>query len=218
LAEKIKREGDSIPELPGLSVAVGLKNVGGNEKFYLKLLLQFLETNRGSAKEIREASANQDRSLAVRLAHTIKGIAGTLGAGGLAQAAGKLEKSLKNGETSGLSALFHEFESNLNQVMNSIETSQAAKNEKADIDTRSGTKPIDNSVVHPIITELFDLMESDLVEALRRLKDLAEYLASSKLGKQFSLLENQMDNFDIPAATNTLKEIAKELNLSLGEN
>ena len=218
LAEKAEREDDSMPELPGISVAVGLKNVGGNEKFYLKLLLQFLDTNRDSANEIREALTKNYRSLAVRLVHTVKGIAGTLGAGGLAQVAGKLEKTLKTGETSGLSALLHEFESNLNQVMHSIEKSQTAKNEKVDIGARSGKNPIDNAVVHPIIRELFDLMESDLVEALRRLKDLAEHLANSKLDEQFSLLENQMDNFDIPAASHTLKAIAKELNLSLGED
>jgi two-component system sensor histidine kinase/response regulator len=218
LAEKAEREDDSMPELPGISVAVGLKNVGDNEKFYLKLLLQFLDTNRDSANEIREALTKNYRSLAVRLVHTVKGIAGTLGAGGLAQVAGKLEKTLKTGETSGLSALLHEFESNLNQVMHSIEKSQTAKNEKVDIGARSGKNPIDNAVVHPIIRELFDLMESDLVEALRRLKDLAEHLANSKLDEQFSLLENQMDNFDIPAASHTLKAIAKELNLSLGED
>jgi hypothetical protein len=87
-----------------------------------------------------------------------------------------------------------------------------------DIGERSGRNPIDSAVVHPIIRELFDLMESDLVEALRCLQDLAEHLANSKLGEQFRLLENQMDNFDIPAASDTLKAIAKELNLSLGED
>ena len=60
-------------------------------------------------------------------------------------------------------------------------------------------------------------MESDLVEARSRLEDLAEHLANSKLGEQFKTLENQMDIFDIPAALDTLKAIADELNLSWGE-
>ena len=181
-------------------------------------MLQFFDTNRDSANEIREALAKKDRSLSVRLAHTVKGVAGTLGAGELAQVAGELEKKLKTGETTGLSASFHEFESHLNQVMHSIEKSQTGKNEKVDIGEPSGRNPIDNAVVHPIIRELFDLMESDLVEALSRLEDLAEHLANSKLGEQFKLLENQMNNFDIPAALDTLKATAKELNLSLGED
>ena len=218
LPEKAQREDDSMPELPGISVAVGLKNVGGNEKFYLKLLLQFFDANRDSANEIREALAQKDRSPAVRLAHTVKGIAATLGAAELAQAAGELEKTLKTGETAGLSALLHEFESHLNQVMHAIEKSQPAKNEQVDIHARSGQNPIDHAVVHPIIRDLHDLLESDLVEALRRLEDLAGHLANSKLGEQFKLLENQMDNFDIPAASDTLKAIAKALSLSLGED
>jgi hypothetical protein len=58
-------------------------------------------------------------------------------------------------------------------------------------------------------------MESDLVEALNRLEDLAGHLANSKLGEPLKQLENQMNNFDIPAALDTLKAIAKELNLPL---
>jgi two-component system sensor histidine kinase/response regulator len=218
LEQKAEREDDSMTELPGISVAEGLKKVGGNEKFYQKLLLQFLDTNRDSANEIIEALEKKDQSLAVRLAHTVKGVAGTLGAGELAQVAGELEKTLKTGEITGLSSSIHLFESHLNQVMHSIEKSQTGRNEKVDIGERSGRNPIDSAVVHPIIREMFDLMESDLVEALRRLQDLAEHLANSKLGEQFRLLENQMDNFDIPAASDTLKAIAKELNLSLGED
>ena len=69
----------------------------------------------------------------------------------------------------------------------------------------------------PIIRDLFNLMESDLVEANNRLNDLAGHLADSILDEQFKMLENQMDIFDIPAALDTLKAIANELNLSLGE-
>jgi PAS domain S-box-containing protein len=215
--DKAQPEDDSIPELPGISVADGLKKVGGNEKFYRKLLLQFLDTNRESANEIRAALEKKDQTLAVRLAHTVKGVAGTLGAGALAQVAGELEKALKTGETNELSALLHEFASHLNQVMQSIEKSEAGKIEKIGNGESSGQDPVDNAVVGPVIEELIDLMESDLVEARSRLEDLAEHLANSKLGEQFKTLENQMDIFDIPAALDTLKAIADELNLSWGE-
>ena len=52
---------------------------------------------------------------------------------------------------------------------------------------------------------------------LIRLGYLNEEKLVAFLSKQFKMLENQMDNFDIPAALDTLKAIAKELNLSLGE-
>ena len=91
------------------------------------------------------------------------------------------------------------------------------KNDKVDIGKPTGKKPIDNDAVKPIITELFDLMESDLAEALSRLEDLAEQLADSDLDEKYKLLENQLNNFDIPAASDTLKSIVKALNLSTGE-
>ncbi len=215
LEDKTEREDDSITELQGISVADGLKKVGGNEKFYRKLLQQFLNTNRESANEIREALEKKDQTLAVRLAHTVKGVAGTLGAGTLAQVAGELEKTLKTGETGEFSALLYKFESHLNQVMQAIEKSKAGKVEKMKNGESSDRDPVDNTVVGPIITELFDLLETDLVEARNRLEVLSKHLTSSILGEQFKKFEDQMDIFDIPAALDTLKAISNELALNL---
>ena len=218
LEDKADREGDPMLELPGISVANGLKKVGGNEKFYHKLLLQFLDTNQDSANEIREALEKKDQLLAVRLAHTVKGVAGTLGADALAKVAGEVEKELKGDETGELSHKLGQFESHLNQVMRSIEKSEAGKKENIENSESSGRAPVISEVVGPIITDLFDLLETDLVGARSRLEDLAGHLANSKLGEQFKMLEHQMDIFNIPAAADTLKAIASELNLSLGED
>jgi two-component system sensor histidine kinase/response regulator len=218
LEDKTEREGDPWAELQGISVSDGLKRVGGNEKLYRKLLIQFLDTNRESVNEIREALKIKDQTLAVRLAHTVKGVAATLGANALAQVAGELEKALQSEETGELSNLLEQFESHLNQVMQSVENFQANIKEKPERSERSDQSPVDSAVVSPIIKELFDLMETDLGEARSRLEDLAGHLANSDLGEQFKMLESQMDLFDIPDALDTLKAIANELNLSLEED
>ena len=207
LEDKTEREDASLAELHGISVADGLKKVGGNEKFYHKLLLQFLDTNRESGHEIREALAKKDQTSAVRLAHTVKGVAGTLGADALAQAAGELEKTLKNAETGELSSLLEQFESHLNPVMQSIENSKIVKKETLESGQSTGQDPVDGAVVGPIIAELTDLMETDLVEARSRLEALGKHLANSTLGRQFKQLQDQMDIFDIPAALDTLKKM-----------
>ena len=113
--------------------------------------------------------------------------------------------------------VIEQFESHLNQVMQSIEKSKTDKKDEIISGESSGQDFIDNTVVGPIIRDLFNLMESDLVEASNRLNDLAGHLADSIFDEQFKMLENQMDIFDIPAALDTLKAIANELNLSLGE-
>jgi CheY-like chemotaxis protein len=217
LKDEAAREGDPFPELQGISVSDGLKHVGGNKILYRKLLIQFFDTNRESVNEIKEALKIKDQTLAVRLAHTVKGVAATLGAGALAQVAGELEKELKSDETGELSRILEQFESHLNQVMQSIEKSKTDIKDETVSGESSGQDYIDNTVVGPIIRDLFNLMESDLVEASNRLNDLAGHLADSIFDEQFKMLENQMDIFDIPAALDTLKAIANELNLSLGE-
>jgi HPt (histidine-containing phosphotransfer) domain-containing protein len=84
-------------------------------------LLQFLDTNRDSTEEIRDALEKKDLQVAIRLAPIVKGVAGTLGADALARVAGELEKALKTAETGGLATLLNEFDSQLSQVMQSIE-------------------------------------------------------------------------------------------------
>ncbi|MEX1330526.1 MAG: response regulator, partial [Desulfobacterales bacterium] len=217
LEDKTEREAAPLTELNGISIVNGLQKVGGNEKLYRKLLLQFFDTHRESVNEIREVLTQKDQTLAVRLAHTIKGVAGTLGADSLAQVAGELEKELKSEETGEPSRILEQFESHLNQVMQSIEKSKTDKKDEIVSGESSGQDFIDNTVVGPIIGDLFNLMESDLVEANNRLNDLAGHLADSIFAEQLKMLENQMDIFDIPAALDTLKAIANELNLSLGE-
>jgi len=217
LEDKTEREAAPLTELNGISIVSGLQKVGGNEKLYRKLLIQFFDTNRESVNEIKEALLIKDQTLAVRLAHTVKGVAATLGAGALAQVAGELEKELKSDETGELSRILEQFESHLNQVMQSIEKSKTDIKDETVSGESSGQDYIDNTVVGPIIRDLFNLMESDLVEASNRLNDLAGHLADSTFDEQFKMLENQMDIFDIPAALDTLKAIANELNLSLGE-
>jgi HPt (histidine-containing phosphotransfer) domain-containing protein len=88
-------EADELPEVAGLNVAQGLVRVAGNKKLYRKLLRQFSSTEADAAQRIASALAEKDRALAERLAHTVKGVAGNIGAGAVQNAAAHLEKSIK---------------------------------------------------------------------------------------------------------------------------
>ena len=69
-------EADELPDVPGLNTAEGLMRVAGNKKLYRKLLRQFSTTEADAAQRIASALAENDRALAERLAHTVKGVAG----------------------------------------------------------------------------------------------------------------------------------------------
>ncbi len=80
----------------GLDTKDGLSRVAGNRKLYLKLLRQFVEQQGPAVAQITGALASGDTALAERLAHTLKGVAGNIGAKPVQTAAGALEKLIRD--------------------------------------------------------------------------------------------------------------------------
>jgi two-component system sensor histidine kinase/response regulator len=86
-----------IPPIDGLDSADGLRRVGGNTKLYIKLLRQFASQPADAVGEIFAALAANDAETATRLAHTLKGVAGNLGAREVQDAAAAVETLLRDG-------------------------------------------------------------------------------------------------------------------------
>jgi signal transduction histidine kinase/CheY-like chemotaxis protein/HPt (histidine-containing phosphotransfer) domain-containing protein len=88
---------DALPHVEGLAADEGLARVAGNKKLYLKLLRQFVAQEADAAVRISACLTAGDRGTAERLAHTVKGVAGSLGAGAVQAAGGVLEKAIGDG-------------------------------------------------------------------------------------------------------------------------
>ncbi len=86
---------EKLPVIDGIDTADGLSRVGGNLKRYVKVLEQFVENQGQVESALNQSVEKEDWETAVRLAHTLKGIAGTIGASELQKLAAELEKSLK---------------------------------------------------------------------------------------------------------------------------
>lgn len=84
-----------VPPVDGLDSADALRRVGGNTKLYVKLLRQFASQQADVIGEIRAALAANDAESAIRLAHTLKGVAGNLGARAVQDAAATVETLLR---------------------------------------------------------------------------------------------------------------------------
>jgi two-component system sensor histidine kinase/response regulator len=85
-----------FPALDGLDSADGLRRVGGNHKLYMKLLREFASQQADAVEQVRAALARNDHESATRVAHTLKGVAGSLGAGPVQTAAAAVEKLLRD--------------------------------------------------------------------------------------------------------------------------
>ena len=108
-----------LPELPGIDKTEGLRRMMNKPRLYEKVLRDFHARFIEEPQIIRSAIDSGDLSTAERRAHSIKGLAGTIGATGLQNAAKTLETALREDDPS-RERLFAEFESELNRVIGGI--------------------------------------------------------------------------------------------------
>ena len=80
-----------VPPIEGIDIAGGLKRVAGNQKLYRSLLEQFVAKQADASSQIADALEKNDRALAERLAHTMKGVAANLGMSLTQETAARLE-------------------------------------------------------------------------------------------------------------------------------
>ena len=93
-----RRRKRSCRSIEGVDTDAGLRRVVGNRRLYLDLLRKLASERESTPAEIREALAQGDTEKAARLAHTLRGIAGNLGAVRVHQEAGEIEKQINSGE------------------------------------------------------------------------------------------------------------------------
>ena len=87
-AEALKRN--------GIDYDGAMERFGGNAELYERLALKFLDDTHFAALE---------QALAVREAHTLKGVAGNLSFAALYEAASKVNAALREGDLAGATAL-----------------------------------------------------------------------------------------------------------------
>jgi PAS domain S-box-containing protein len=94
--EHIESESVSLPELEYFEVDEGLSRVNNNSELYLKLLRSFREKYRELLQTL-EVDLTGDAEQMVSVAHSVKGVAGNLGAQGVFQSAKDLERKARDG-------------------------------------------------------------------------------------------------------------------------
>ncbi|HSC82510.1 MAG TPA: response regulator, partial [Pseudomonas sp.] len=86
-----------LTNLEGINQVAGMAACQGRRALYLRLLRMFHSANQGFAAQFQAARADADLSAATRLAHSLRGSAGNIGATGVAQAAAALEQLCRSG-------------------------------------------------------------------------------------------------------------------------
>ena len=115
------RETPVLPVLDGIDTERGLSRTGGNILLYKHLLVKFHSDNQTVLQDLDRAVETEDQETAVRIAHTIKGLSGTIGAEALQAVAAELEAALKSGLQSDTGELRQQFGGLLKEVLAVLE-------------------------------------------------------------------------------------------------
>ena len=118
--------GAQAPAQP-LNLEQAAEALGGDHELLLQVLQRFHQDFVQAPEQLREALGQQRFDVAVRLVHTLKGLAPTLGAGTLHQLAVRFEQGLRQ-QDAGLQA---EFEQELDRVLRAIEQSSGPQGGQA---------------------------------------------------------------------------------------
>ena len=184
-----KEELPPLPELPGISVETGLSRSGGNQKLYRNLLVKFYCDNQDITQQIQAAIKSKDQELAIRIAHTIKGVAGTIGAEKVQSTGAKLEAILKSNFNDDHSDLISEFGEVLTSVLDVLAPFAAAQ--KKDTSDKKNSQQADDQK----LAEFLEIL-------LPRLKKRKPKPCKEVMG--------QMNHFSFPDAYRSkIKELEK---------
>ncbi|MBV8621011.1 MAG: response regulator [Curvibacter sp.] len=112
----------AVLQIPGLDIGQGLRRAIGNIPLYLSLLRKFMQEQREIPALIEEAMEVQDWPRAELLAHTLKGVAGNIGAHEVQLAASRLEAALgESAQHPTARAMLSPLSSHLQALIHSIE-------------------------------------------------------------------------------------------------
>ncbi len=193
-------ETDGLPaELPGINIAQGLRYVDNKAKLYRSLLGKFLSGQRGVASEMRQALEVGDKVLAERLAHTLKGTAGTIGAQAVQASANLLEAAIHENRPRGeLDDLLSRLDTDLRVVIAGLETLTCAGET-----VRPAANP--GGAFEDVCGRLITLLSCDDFGAITMLEDNSDLLRSG-LAERFGPIAEAIQQIDFPEALRLMQQ------------
>jgi two-component system sensor histidine kinase/response regulator len=203
----IAAAGAALPEVAGLDAAAGLKRVGGNHRLYLELLRQFCVEETGAGPRVAAALAAKDRATAERVAHTVKGVAASIGFGELAARAGALEQAIRAGH--GIETPLSEFEAALARDVAALAGALPAETDRPTV--------ADAAAAPAHAARLATLLAEGDGEAVDYLAAHAAAIRAVFPGRDYPAFEGAVRSFDFEAALDRLRRAADNRGIRLWE-
>ncbi|MBF0293057.1 MAG: response regulator [Nitrospinae bacterium] len=209
---KAPKDGDA-PYIPGLEIDKALQRVGGSVKLLCKLINRFTETQANVMTRIKTAIENNDAETATREAHTVKGLAGNIGAVKMAECAVVVESMLIRGEADALPPALDAMEQELIILLERI--GDAMGSPQATEDAPVTGKHVDMTVLVYELRQLSALLADDDYKAGKLVDGIAASLEAVGQGSLAKQLKKLITKYDFEGAMDKLNETALALGVIL---
>ncbi|WP_319583971.1 PAS domain S-box protein [uncultured Pseudodesulfovibrio sp.] len=193
-----------LSDLQGIDVVAGLRYVQGKESLYRSLLGKFLHNYKDFRGVFEQARAEEGATGAERCAHTLKGVAATVGAVAVSKKAEALEASCRREEADDeIEKLLRAVEDELAPALESLERMGEAKPDGSPL---PGNKDMDGETL-ACLQELRVLLREFNAEALTVAKKLHSLPGIHKHAAKVNSLIKAVENYDFEIALKKLDEL-----------
>ncbi|MDO9140522.1 MAG: response regulator, partial [Methylobacter sp.] len=181
-----------------LDMTSGLRRVLGHQQTYLSMLNKFVAGQKKATENITRALENKDFASAERLAHTLKAVAGNIGANDLPRLAESLETAIRERHPP------HEIEHWLTRLHPPLQNLIMQLEQKLPEAPVEDTIAVDKNKLKAICEQLDTLLADDDAEALEVMRANASLLYSA-FPKAFDNIDAGMRALDFEAALLALR-------------
>jgi two-component system sensor histidine kinase/response regulator len=209
---EVAKNGDA-PYIPGLEIDRALQRVGGSVKLLCKIINRFTETQADVMTRIRTAIENNDAETATREAHTVKGLAGNIGATKMAERAVVVESMLIRGEADALAPELDAMEQELVILLERIAAVMGSR--QATEDAPVAGKYVDMAVLVYELRQLGGLLADNDSRAGKLVDGIADRLDAVGQGLFAKQLKKLISKYDFEGAMDKLNETAQALGVDL---
>jgi two-component system sensor histidine kinase/response regulator len=192
----------SLEAIEGLDVKGGLLRVSNNEDLYVRLLRQFNTGPESRIVEVvREVLSDGDAKVAEGAAHSLKGVAGTLGAGELQQRAAGLEAAIREGRAeAAIETHLENVREELTRIIAAIQGALPAEEAPEVTDAEA----VDWEKARETVNRLEALLKGDNAGAIQVFRESASLLRAA-FGPAAASVEEPLNDWDFPAALQALR-------------
>lgn len=201
---------EQLDKLKTLNVRRGLQVTQNNPQLYKRLLLRFKQSQQSFASDFSKAMASGDRVAQVRAAHTLKGLAGSIGAERLAQEAKILNSASESDKAADIVAeAFNRVVDSLAPVLSELALLKQDEQIEGAVITNQQTPEM--AVVRPMLTELMAMVEMADTDADELLITLQENLAGSMFVAQINEIQAYVNDYDFETAESALARLLADI-------